>query len=187
MREIVVQLQNGNLIQWEQIWIRLVKEEDAKSIYELRNIKALDNKEYINATSGELEDQVEWIKNYKLREATGNEFYLLATNQENSDCWALIRLIFEKDYFIVGSWVSSLNAPFNAAICLELFAKTLGFECMGDVKCRFEIRKNNTQVIKYHKMLGAVQIGEKPKEFIYEVGRAEFMKKRDRILASFKA
>ena len=54
---------------------RFVVESDAEFILDLRTHKKLAR--YISYTDNSLENQINWIKRYKEREAAGLEYYIL--------------------------------------------------------------------------------------------------------------
>ena len=57
------------------IHTRLVNEDDAEFIIDLRTDKDLSR--YIHDTSPDLDNQIQWIREYKKREAEGKEYYFI--------------------------------------------------------------------------------------------------------------
>lgn len=177
--EIIGDLLKGKIIEWNSILIRLVTASDANVILALRQEEDKKNRHFINPVSGGINEQKAWIEDYKKREALGRELYLMSTDKSGQKCWSVIRVILEDGYFTVGSWVSDKDAEFKNSIYLELFAKSIGFQAKGYENCLFEIRKNNSKVIRYHKMFGAFQIDEKDENLIFNLSRIVFEEKRN--------
>lgn len=68
----------------DKITLRTVEEKDASFILQLRNKEEL--KKYISDTNISLEQQAEWIRNYKIREENGQEFYFIVEDKNKIPC-----------------------------------------------------------------------------------------------------
>lgn len=108
--------------------VRLVNESDAEFIYALRSDKELTK--FISQVDGSLEDQIQWIKQYKLREKEGVEYYFIFSFK--GERVGLARLYkIESDHFTQGSWLFHPNSPAGCSILGNIISCELGFELEG--------------------------------------------------------
>lgn len=134
--------------------VRLVNEGDAEFIIRLRTDEKLSK--FIHQTSSDVEQQKEWIKNYKLREAEGLEYYFIfykggvpfAVNRlyhmENPDC------------FTSGSWICLPGYSTEDVVASSLIPRIVAFELLGR-KIEFGVEgchEDNKKVIKFNLMIG---------------------------------
>lgn len=131
------------------IKLRLVELSDAEFIFNLRTDPDLNK--FISFTGPKIEDQVKWLKEYKLRESKGLEYYYIAeTNDGNR--YGTIRLYnFDDRSFELGSWIFKPKSPLGIAVKTHFLGFEIGFEMLKMEYGRIEIRKKNIPVIKYIK------------------------------------
>jgi hypothetical protein len=127
---------------------RLVVESDAEFIVGLRTHEKLAR--YISYTDNSLENQINWIKRYKEREAAGLEYYILFEDEANGPLGVFRLYHIEGDHFTAGSWLVKPDADELAAIKSDLFMLILGFEELKLTRCFIDIRKDNTKLVRYH-------------------------------------
>lgn len=132
---------------------RFVNEGDAEFIYRLRTDPGLSK--YIHDVQGGIEGQVQWIRNYKQREAEGKEYYLIFYKDNNPV--GLNRLYsFHDTTYTGGSWVMVPNSPMEVVLAVPLIIREIAFEELG---MTFEdnydaTHVDNKKVIKFNKMFG---------------------------------
>lgn len=132
---------------------RFVNEGDAEFIYKLRTDPELSK--YIHDVQGGVEGQVQWIRNYKQREAEGKEYYLIFYKE--SKPVGLNRLYsFHDTTYTGGSWVMVPNSPMEVVLAVPLIIREIAFEELG---MTFEdnydaTHVDNKKVIKFNKMFG---------------------------------
>ncbi|NWJ51741.1 MAG: GNAT family N-acetyltransferase [Bacteroidetes bacterium] len=137
--------------------IRLIEEEDADFIITLRNNPKLNR--HLNFTSSKVEDQIKWIKEYKLKEKNKEEFYF--TILENGFKKGLYRLYkINKVSFTIGSWIFDTCDNKNLPIMVDLIMADLGFYGLHKNILLFDIRKDNKKVIHYHSLKSPLQYFE---------------------------
>lgn len=133
--------------------VRLVREEDAVFIVNLRTnpIKA----RYISQTSASVDGQREWIKNYKLREQEGNDYYFLYIYNGNL---AGVNRIYgiEGNHFIHGSWIFSDDVPPYCSLAAGIIAREIAYDTLGleEEIDTAGVHKDNQGVLQYIKALG---------------------------------
>ena len=85
-------------------YFRLVEVEDAEFISTLRNNEKLSR--FIHETSTDIKDQIKWLKEYKIREKKGEEFYFMCLKEDKKTRLGLNRLYdINGDICEYGSWL----------------------------------------------------------------------------------
>lgn len=142
--------------------LRLVEEADAALIVRLRNDKRLSA--YLSHTSNDVEQQRRWIADYKQRERQGEELYYIIAGMSRG----AVRLYdFAGGKFFWGSLVMEHDNVFTVIEVITLVYQ-IGFECLGFVQARFNVRQNNHRVLALHRRLGARYIGDQGEDSCFE-------------------
>jgi len=129
--------------------IRLVEEEDASFIQVLRNNPKLNR--YLNQTSDNVDDQIDWIKNYKIKEKNNEEFYFII--YENGLRKGLFRLYnINSVSFTKGSWIFDTCENKNLPILTDLILNDIGFYELSKPVLLTDCRKDNRKVIQYESL-----------------------------------
>jgi RimJ/RimL family protein N-acetyltransferase len=157
-----------------------VEEEDAGFIVELRTDPNLSR--FLSPTNPNIEEQKAWIAKYKLREEQGEEYYFLCLN-EDGEKLGLNRLYnFEKDCFEIGSWLYKPGLPMSMAVLGDLTIRDYGFENLGFDQCKFEVRKANLSVVKYHLAFKPEKVGESELDYYFRLSYDRYKIHRDKLL-----
>lgn len=158
------------------IVLRLVEIADAEFIFRLRNNSDLNK--FISYTSPDLKDQIKWIQEYKIREKTGHEYYFIAQDQIGNK-YGTIRLYdLDEKSFEIGSWLFNYNSPIGMAVKAHFIGFETGFEVLKAKYCRFEIRKENTAVLRYMQDFETSLVGEDDLNFYFTLSKENFYKRR---------
>lgn len=166
-------------------YFRLVEMEDAEFIRSLRNNEKLSR--YINPTSAEIEDQMAWLKAYKIREMKGEDFYIMHLKEDKKTKLGLNRIYdITEDTFEFGSWLYSPEAGPNVAVLGDLFTKSLAYEKLGFTICKMETKKKNTRVLKYAKTYKPTFTGEDELTYYFELNYENFKVGRKMYLDLFQ-
>lgn len=127
--------------------IRLVEEEDASFIVGLRNNPKLNR--YVSQVSANVEDQINWIRNYKIKEKNNKEFYFII--YENGSRKGLFRLYnINSVSFTTGSWLFDVCENKNLPILTELVLSDIGFYELNKHILLYDCRKGNKKVIQFN-------------------------------------
>jgi RimJ/RimL family protein N-acetyltransferase len=165
---------------FDKIYQRLVSEEDASFIFELRTDKQLAK--HLSVTNGTVQDQVDWIKNYKVREAIGLEYYFITEN-EDGEKFGLNRIYNMKDNtFELGSWLFKKDAPSGISILSDIATREYGFNILNLTKMVFEVRRENKSVIKYHHLFLPSLVREDELNYYYSLSKDKFNSQKIKIL-----
>jgi len=138
--------------------VRLVNEGDAAFIVKLRTNERLGR--YLNKTSPNVDDQIEWIKRYKHRESAGEDFYFVFEKPKGISVGLCRIYDIKEGMFSIGSWLFSPEAPAGAAILADIITREIAFELFPESELQFEVRKQNETVIRYQKTFKPIVVAE---------------------------
>jgi RimJ/RimL family protein N-acetyltransferase len=153
------------------IAMRLIEEEDAQFVLSLR----LDPKynKHLSLVDNDLEKQVQWIQSYKKEEKQGIQYYFII--KANGEKCGTVRLYDFKDgSFCWGSWILNENKTRYAAVESALLVYRFGFEILNFKKSHFDVRKENSSVISFHKKFGAEVVGQDDENFYFNYGIEQY-------------
>lgn len=154
--------------------VRCVQEADADRILRLRTNENLSK--YLHETENDIDKQLAYIRNYKIREYKKEEFYF-AFIIENSIYPIGFSRIHNINYisktFSIGSWIFEQNCGVYP-ILADVLLKEYGFEYLGLNLCYFDVRKNNKSVLKYHSYYSPSTINEDRDNFYFCLKKCDF-------------
>lgn len=159
--------------------VRLVSEADSEFILSLRTDKNLAK--FIHQTENNLQKQLEWFKNYRVREAEGRDYYFIYFKDNKPVGLNRIYNVFEY-YGTIGSWLCSPNNEIEVSLATHFLLHDIIFEEIGLDFTVFDVRKGNKHVWKLHKQTGAQQIGESEIDYYFVTTKTEYLKRRDNLL-----
>lgn len=152
--------------------LRLVELSDAEFIAGLRSDQR--SRRYLSETSGDVDDQRDWIRAYKQREAQGEEFYYVIQLPDGTRV-GLIRIYdLTDDMFSGGSWIISPGQPHRVAVETVVLLYDLCFDQLGYDQVLLQVVRENQSVIKFHERFGAQRTREDDRH-VYLVNTYETM------------
>jgi len=154
------------------IILRMALISDCHFILSLRTDPQLN--QYLSETSESLTKQIKWFEDYKRREKKQLEYYFIVENEYGESQGTTRIYNLETGFFTLGSWLFKRDADWGSPIKADILTKEIGFETLGFDKCRFDVRKNNHTVIKYHKTFNPTVIEEDEQNFYFELTRKNF-------------
>lgn len=140
--------------------VRFVTEDDAEFIVRLRTHPKLGR--YIHPTLPDIKKQKIWIREYKLREKEGREYYFIFLLDNQPVGLNRIYDIEEKS-FTSGSWIFDQDVPLESSVASALITRIIAFELLGKEMeyshdgCHID----NKKVVKFNLMLGMRITGTK--------------------------
>lgn len=149
-----------NLIS-NSIYLRLVEDNDAAFICDLRNNQQLNS--YISNSTNDVEIQRNWIINYKTRERLKEEFYFIICRKTDDLPIGTVRLYdFKKDplSFCWGSWILNENKTKYSALESALLVYEFGFYTLGFEQSHYDVMNGNDRVQSFHEKMGAIKTSE---------------------------
>lgn len=160
--------------------VRLVNEDDAEFILSLRTNPKLSR--FLHPTDNDLEKQKEWIRKYKKRESEGTDYYFIYSCKGVEFGLNRIYDIHEKSC-TGGSWLCTPGTIPEIAVPSMIIARDIMFELLNLEEDNFDVRKGNHSVLKFHKMMACVQIGETELDILFkatknthEIGKNKMLK-----------
>ena len=121
-----------------------------------------------------MDNQINWIKNYKIREKDGKEYYFVIENKESERIGLVRAYKIEDDSATSGSWIMIDNCPIENVLESNLLIYEFILEYLGKEKIFFDVRKDNKKVWRFHKSYGAVQIDEDELDYFFEFSKDSF-------------
>lgn len=159
----------------KNILMRLVNVADAEFIVSLR-----EDKKNKFLTKVDVENQRKWLHEYKVRESTNSEYYLIICSKNGVPCGAVRMYDFIGNSFCWGSWLLNSNAPATAGIESALLVYEFAFYRLNFKHCHFDVRIENTKVRAFHERMGATITKTDDLDVYYELPIAtyEFIKSK---------
>ena len=157
--------------------LRLIQPEDAAYVHCLRSNPAYNT--HLSTVTGTVDDQRNWIEDYKSREAQGQELYYVIERKDDVRC-GLVRLYdIEAESFTWGSWILDENKTHKAALESAVLIYEIGFAGLGCLRAVFDVRSDNINTLAFHRRFGARQVAsdELNVYFDYELSRFDADKK----------
>jgi len=150
--------------------LRLVELEDAKFILRLR-LDPIKNR-FISSTSPDLNLQKNWIS--KIRNNSKEKMFIV--HDLKNEKFGTIRIYnVEKDSFTWGSWLFREDSPFYYSLesALVIYECAIKFK-LGSAK--FDVRKDNVKVWKFHENFGAKRVNEDQLNYYYQLDQEQISK-----------
>lgn len=162
--------------------IRLIEETDADFIVKLRNNPKLNR--YLNPTSSNIEDQIRWIKDYKIKEKKQEEFYFIIL--ENGYKKGLYRLYkISSISFTIGSWLFDVCENKHLPIITDLLMADMGFYKLNKEVLLFDVRKENKKVLHYHALKKPLFYSEDESNNYYLLTKKQWEESKNNVLSFF--
>lgn len=151
--------------------VRLVNEEDVSFILELRTNPKLSK--YLHYTENNIEKQIDWIREYKIREKQGLDYYFIFYKGDTPIALSRIYNIHET-WATGGSWLCIPGLMPDISVSTCIIGREILFDILQLEEDRFDVRKGNKQVLKMHKMFGATIVGESDIDYFFSLKKKEF-------------
>lgn len=151
---------------------RLVQEKDAPFILELRTDSKLSK--FVHAVDNDLQGQIDWIREYKKREAKGEDYYFIYFSG-GRPIGVNRYYNITKDSSTSGSWICRKDAKVEESLATT-FLQTDIAEMFEIPTGPYNVSKGNNQVLKFHLKMGAEIIDENEIEYTL-IGNSDKYKK----------
>ena len=160
----------------KNLYLRDISEDDAQFVFDLRTDPVKSR--HLSATSGRVEDQVNWIRSYKDKK---DQAYFIVCDKENNKLGCIRMYDPIGNSYCWGSWLMLDGLGPLVAIESALLVYSYGVS-LGFTEARIDVRQRNESVWKFHeKFAGAELIKEDDLDRFYVV-KAE---KISRMLAKY--
>lgn len=159
--------------------VRLVKIEDAEFILSLRTSK---RGQILNKTDNDLSKQIEWMKEYKVRESQGLDYYFIHYYKgEPIGVNRIYNINYDDLSCTTGSWVIKEGTEYEISLKTMLILREIIFELMNGEISYGDTRKCNKRMQRLYKLLGIDMIGETEDEYLYKSVKSKYMYGQQRI------
>lgn len=162
-----------------RVELRLVRESDARQIVELRNAP---KGQILPRGAVSENEQVVWIRNYRVRENAGTECYFAI--QLDGVPVGFVRVYSidrTKGVFSWGSWVIREGTPSFVSLVSVRLVYDFAFETLGLTRAEFDVRIRNRNVLLFHFQMGAIEIRRTAEDVFFEYSAAQYRLHRTRL------
>lgn len=162
---------NFAAIEGKYVNLREVQMEDAEFILSLR----CDPKKscFLHPTENNLEKQIAYLKHYFTLD---NEWYFIIENKKHEPLGTTRIYDVKGLQYTPGSWLMKDGSLPEETLEGSLLACQFAFEILGFERDFFDVRKENVQVVRYHKMRGAKIVDEDDADYFFELTRENYNK-----------
>jgi len=160
--------------------LRLVEPDDAEYIYSLRINPDLNT--HLSTPPASAQAQRQWINGYKAREAEQLEHYFVICAQLGQPCGVVRLYDYSDTSFCWGSWILDAQKSRYSAIESALLVYEAGFGRLGFPGSHFDVRKENTKVISFHKKMGARETGQDELNLYFEISPADVADRQEALM-----
>lgn len=159
--------------------VRFATENDSEFILSLRTDKKLSR--FIHKTDNNLQRQIEWMREYKKNEEKGLDYYFIFSSDNKP--FGVCRIYnMHDDICTGGSWICKIGTDEKKSIASILVERDIIFEVLNFTYDNFDVRKENLQVQKLHKMFGAKIIGNTELDILYSLNKDDYCVSRNKII-----
>lgn len=174
-----------NELNSKNITLRLATFNDAEFIYSLRTDEKLN--QHVSKVLGTVENQLDWLKNYKLREVQGSEYYFVISRRDTNQLIGTVRLygIINNTIFSWGSWILNDNKTSTSALESACLIYKFAFEIKEFTLATFQVDKKNVLVSSFHLKSGAKIVSEDDVNFNFEFDLNAYKKFKNKFFKYF--
>lgn len=159
-------------VEGPKLVLRLIQPEDAVYVYGLRSNPAYNT--HLSTVTGTVDDQRNWIEDYKSREAQGQELYYVIERKDGTRC-GLVRLYdIEAESFTWGSWILDENKTRKAALESAILSFGVGFDVMERAVANVDVRLENKHATSFYERLGMTETHRIDGQIFFAYPRARF-------------
>lgn len=160
--------------------LRLIQPSDAGYVQKLRTDPTYNS--HLSEVRGTVEDQLSWIKEYKVRENEGSEFYYVIERKDGTRC-GLVRLYdIGCERLTWGSWILDANKPRKAALESAILSFGVGFDLLDLPEAFVDVRMDNKKALAFYIRLGKKELCRDERNVYFVYRREKFEVDRCRLL-----
>jgi hypothetical protein len=161
------------------LFVRLVILEDSEFILSLRTSK---RGQILNPTDSSLERQIQWMKDYKVRESEGLDYYFIHYyNDEPIGVNRIYNINWEENSCTTGSWLIKEGVNFDISMRTMLILRDIVYDTLNLDISYGDTRKINKHMQRLYKMLDIEQIGETEDEYLYKAVKSKYLAGNEKI------
>lgn len=134
---------------------------------------------FLHKTENNLEKQIEYLKRYK---TLTNEWYFISEDKQKKSLGTIRIYGIKGTVWTSGSWLMTDEASPNQSIETEQLCKQFAFDELGMELLRFDVRKGNKKVLRYHQLCGSKIVAENDLDYFFELTKEDYLKNKNKIL-----
>lgn len=159
--------------------VRFVEMDDVEFILSLRADKHLTR--FIHQVENDLEAQKNWLRDYKQREEEGTDYYFIYS--KDGKPFGLNRIYdITETTCTGGSWLCVPGTQMEDVIATAFISHDIMFNTLDMIEELFDVRKNNKKVLRFQKMLGAIETGETELDILFTLSKANYEKGKNKLM-----
>ena len=162
-------------VRGKSIFFREVTPEDAEFIVNLRTDPLKSR--HLSATSADISKQKEFISTYASSET---DFYFIICDWAQQPMGTIRIYDIKEHSFCWGSWILANGHPASAAVESAILIYDFAFFALHYERSHFDVRKENTRVVEFHKRFGAQVTGEDELNLYFNYERDAYVSIRER-------
>lgn len=136
----------------KNLYLRDICEDDAQFVFDLRTDPVKSR--YLSATSGRVEDQVNWIRSYKDKR---DHAYFIVCDKESNRLGCIRMYDPIENSYCWGSWLMLDGLGPLVAIESALLVYSYG-SYLGFTEARIDVRQRNDSVWKFHEKFAGAEL-----------------------------
>lgn len=161
---------------------RFVNVKDAEFIIKLRSDEKRSR--FIHTTDLDVSKQEDWIRQYKLREQQGLEYYFIY--EMDGYAFGVNRIYDIREHCCTeGSWVCLPIENQSKTIATALIMRDIVFDILNFDYDVFAVSFGNNQVKKFHLLGGAKIVEETDDEWHFKLMKEDYLNKRDWFIKTY--
>lgn len=154
--------------------LREVSLDDAEFILKLRTDEKKSR--FLHKTENNLQKQIDYLTHYFTLD---NEWYFIIENKNIVPIGTIRIYNVCNQCYTGGSWIMKDGSTPQEVFEGDLLLKRYAFEVLGFNESVFDVRKNNTKVVRYHKICGAQIIEETDIDYVFKSTKDNYLIMRD--------
>lgn len=166
-----------DVLQGTYVNLREVELTDAAFILTLRTDERKSR--FIHKTENNLEKQIEYLERYKQLD---NEYYFIVERKDGQLIGTERLYDIRENSCILGSWLMVDGASAAEVLEGDILLKNFAFLYLGMREIRFDVRKGNKRVIRYHINWGSELISENEIDYFFCLKKEVFTKNQVKFL-----
>jgi RimJ/RimL family protein N-acetyltransferase len=163
------------VVRGKRVYFREVLTDDAVFILSLRTDPRKSR--FLSPTVHDVSKQRAFIERYQ---QDLSEYYFIICDWESRPLGTVRIYDIRGDSFSWGSWILSRDAHATAAVESALLVYDFGFYALHYKTAHFEVRRDNSSVVDFHRRFGALVTGEDELNFYFSFDIPAFLRSREK-------
>lgn len=164
------------MLETPRTYLRLINVQDAEFVLSIRQNPHLN--QFLSAVSPDIQQQINWINDYKERELYGLDYYFIIMDKQSNSAVGMVR-VYDINYldssFAWGSWVLTEIHPKHSALDSMLLSYEFAFNELNLRLCRFKVHTANIRAKTFYERFGSLKVGNDEVETFFELNKSRYL------------